>query len=108
MNEVNQAIERLRQAEAAIRKSGAIAPEGVTIDTHHPGGESTQVYKRLKCCKAIFNGKRGKTKTRTFNGSPDRIDWENRIKRRNRLKEIERVAVALQEISDDSIWNWLK
>ena len=107
MHEVTQAIERLRQAETAIGKSGAIAPEGVTIDTHHPGGESTQTYKRLKSHKAIFTGKRGKTKTRTFNGSADRNDWEDHIKRRNRLKEIERVTVALQAIADDPIWDWL-
>ncbi|MGB3293414.1 MAG: hypothetical protein WBB01_10545 [Phormidesmis sp.] len=107
MNEVNQAIEKLRQAETAIRKSGAIAPEGVTIDTHHPGGDSDRIYKRLKSRKAIFPGKRGKTKTRTFNGQADKTDWEERIRRRNRLKEIERVVIALQEIADDSIWQWL-
>lgn len=107
MDEINQAIEKLRQTEASIRKSGAIAPEGVTIDTHYPGGQSHQVYKRLKSRKAIFNGKRGKTKTRTFSGPRDRTDWEERIKRRNRLKEIERVVAALQEIADDPIWQWL-
>ena len=53
-------------------------------------------------------GKRGKIKTRTFNGSDDRKDWENQIIRRNRLKEIERVAQGLQEIADDPIWNWLR
>ena len=107
MDEVNQAIEKLRQAEASIRESGAIAPEGVTIDTHYPGGESDPVYKRLKSRKAMFTGKRGKTKTRTFNGQADRTDWEERITRRNRLKEIERVAIALQAIADDPIWKWL-
>lgn len=107
MDEVNQAIEKLRQAEASIRESGAIAPEGVTIDTHHPGGQSTQTYKRLKSSKAMFKGKRGKTRTRAFSSASDRQDWEDRIKRRNRLKEIERVAIALQAIADDSIWKWL-
>ncbi len=43
MDEVNQAIEKLEQAKALIRKSGAIAPEGVIIDTHHPGSHTTQV-----------------------------------------------------------------
>ncbi|MGI8502513.1 MAG: hypothetical protein ACR2LR_15455 [Hassallia sp.] len=107
MHEIKQAIEKLKQAAEAIRESGAIAPEGVTIDTHHPGGESNQVYKRLRSRKAIFTGKRGKTKTRTFNGSDDRKDWESRIIRRNQLKEVQRVAHALQEISDDPIWTWL-
>ena len=107
MNELSQALEKLREAESAIRQSGAIAPEGVTIDTHHPGGDSNQVYKRLRSRKAIFDGKRGKTKTRTFNGSKDLADWEHRITRRNKLKEIERVAVAIQTIKDDSIWSWL-
>lgn len=55
----------------------------------------------------MFEGKRGKTKTLTFNGVNDRKNWEDRIRRRNRLKEIERVAIALQEIADDPIWNWL-
>ena len=107
MEELRQALKKLRQAEEAIRDSGAIAPEGVTIDTHHPGGESNQVYKRLRSRKAIFTGRRGKTKTRTFNGSEDRKDWEDRITRRNRLKEVERVATALQELADDSIWKWI-
>lgn len=107
MDEITQAIKQLNQAAEAIRELGAIAPEGVTIDTHYPGGESNQVYKRLRSRKAIFVGKRGKAKTRTFNGSDDKADWENRIIRRNQLKEIERVTVALQRIADDPIWNWL-
>ena len=107
MNELNQVLERLRAAEKAIRESGAIAPEGVTIDTHHPGGDSDQVYKRLRSKKAIFKGKRGKAKTRTFNGAEDREEWEGRISRRNKLKEIERAAVMVQAIADESIWTWL-
>ena len=107
MNELDQVLERLKKAEVALRKSGEIAPEGVTIDTHHPGGDSDQVYKRLRSKKAIFKGKRGKTKTRTFNGLEDRKDWESRIDRRNKLKEIERVAVILQAIADEPIWTWL-
>ena len=107
MSELSQVLEKLREAEAAIRESGAIAPEGVTIDTHHPGGDSNQVYKRLRSRKAIFDGKRGKTKTRTFNGSNDREDWESRIVRRNKLKEIERMATTIQAIASDSIWSWL-
>jgi hypothetical protein len=107
VGEIRQAIEQLRQAEERIRKSGAIAPEGITIDTHYPGGNANQVYKRLKSSKAIFSSKRGKTKTRAFSGPVDKADWEARIKRRNRLKEIERVAISLQEIADDPIWSWL-
>lgn len=108
MDEVNQVIEKLRQAADAIIDSGAIAPEGVTIDTHYPGGSSDRVYKRLKSRKAIFNGRRGKAKTRTFVGLADKTDWEERIRRRNRLKEIERVEVALQAIAEDPIWHWLR
>lgn len=108
MYELSCALERLKEAEVAIRKRGAIAPEGVTIDTHHPGGESDVVYKRLRSRKAMFAGKRGgKTKTRTFNGLEDREDWEGRIARRNQLKEIERVAAALQLIADEPVWKWL-
>ena len=88
MNELDQVLEILRKAEVSIREGGEIAPEDVTIDTHHPGGDSDQVYKRLRSRKAIFKGKRGKTKTRTFNSSEDRRDWENRIDRRNKLKEL--------------------
>ena len=108
MNELNELLKRLRKAETEIRESGIIAPEGVTIDTHHPGGDSNKVYKRLKSRKAIFNGKRGKTKTRTFNGQADKLDWEERIKRRNRLKEIERMVNAIQDIADEPIWHWLE
>ena len=107
MHELEQIFEKLRRAEDAIRDSGAIAPEGVTIDTHHPGGDSAQVYKRLRSRKAIFTGKRGKTKTRAFAGPADRKDWEERIARRNQLKEIARVAVALQAIADEPIWDEL-
>lgn len=58
MDEVNQAIEKLTQTAEAIRESGAIAPEGATIDTHYPGGRSERVYRRLKSRQAIFNVKR--------------------------------------------------
>ena len=107
MNELNQVLERLKAAETTIRESGEIAPEGVTIDTHHPGGDSDQVYKRLRSKKAIFKGKRGKAKTRTFNGAEDREEWEGRISRRNKLKDIERMTVMLQAIANESIWTWL-
>ncbi len=107
MCELEQVIEKLRRAENAIRDNGAIAPEGVTIDTHHPGGESAQIYKRLRSRKAIFTGKRGKTKTRAFAGPADRKDWEARIARRNQLKDIARVAAALQAIADEPVWDYL-
>ena len=107
-DEISRVIERLRQTEAAIRASGAIAPEGITIDTHHPGGDSKKTYKRLKSRRPVFNGKRGKTRTRIFNGKDDRTDWEERIQRRNRLKEIARITAALQDVADDPVWRWLR
>ncbi len=67
----------------------------------------TYLYKRLKSRKPMFKGKRGKTKTRTFSSANDRKDWEDRIRRRNRLKEVERVMIAFKEIADDPIWKWL-
>ncbi len=105
---LRQALSELQQLEKQIRNSGPVAPDGLTIDTYSPGGRDV-AYARLKADKPIFEGKTGKlakTKTSILGqaGSIEHRNYEARVTRRNALKEIERLLIALQRMIDSPIW----
>ena len=59
-------------------------------------------YARLKAEKAMW----GKSRMRGLKrvGSAEHRDWQNRIKRRDALLEIERRSLAIQAMLDTPIW----
>ncbi|MFE4108472.1 hypothetical protein [Almyronema epifaneia] len=101
MNALHQALEELCAHRQRIEASGPIAPAGVWIEVYRPGGRDVD-YARLKAEKAMW----GKSRMRGLKrvGSAEHRDWQNRIKRRDALLEIERRSLAIQAMLDVPIW----
>lgn len=101
MNALHQALEELRTHRQRIEASGPIAPAGIWIEVYRPGGRDVD-YVRLKAEKAMW----GKSHMRGLKrvGSAEHRDWQNRIKRRDALLEIERRSLAIQAMLDTPIW----
>jgi len=101
MNALHQAFEDLRAHRQRIESSGPIAPAGVWIEVYRPGGRDVD-YARLKAEKAMW----GKSRMRGLKrvGSAEHRDWQNRIKRRDALMEIERRSLTIQAMLDTPIW----
>lgn len=101
MNTLQQALEDLRAHRQRIEASGPSAPAGVWIESYRPGGRDVD-YARLKAEKAMWGKSRMKGLKRV--GSAEHRDWQNRIKRRDALLEIERRSLAIQAMLDAPIW----
>ncbi|WP_008311705.1 hypothetical protein [Leptolyngbya sp. PCC 6406] len=101
MNALHQAIEELRTHRDRIEASGPIAPSGVWIEVYRPGGREVD-YARLKAEKAMWGKSRSRGLQRV--GSADHRDWQQRIRRRDALLEIERRSLAIQAMLDAPIW----
>lgn len=101
MNALHQALEELRTHRQRIEASGPIAPAGVWIEVYRPGGRDVD-YARLKAEKAMW----GKSRMRGLKRvrSAEHRDWQNRIKRRDALLEIERRSQTIQAMLDTPIW----
>jgi len=101
MNALKQALKELRAHQKRIEASGPIAPMGVWIEVYRPGGREVD-YARLKSQKAIWKRSRSRGLKRV--GSAEHRDWQNRIKRRDALLEIERRLEVIQSMLDAPIW----
>lgn len=95
-------LEELRAHRQRIEANGPIAPAGIWIEVYRPGGRDVD-YARLKAEKAMW----GKSRMRGLKrvGSAEHRDWQNRIKRRDALLEIERRSLAIQAMLDVPIWD---
>lgn len=102
MNSLQAALSELSQQEQTIRDDGPVAPANCWIDTYSPSGRD-MVYARLRCDRALSNGKRTMGLGRV--GSNKHRDWQGRIKRRNTIQELERrVALVTELVELPPIW----
>lgn len=101
LNALQQVLEDLRAHRQRIEASGPIASVGVWLEVYCPGGREVY-YARLKAETPMW----GKSRMRGLKraGSVEHRDWQNRIKRRDALLEIERRSLAIQAMLDDPIW----
>lgn len=101
MSALQHALEELRAYRQQIEASGPIAPSGIWIEIYRPGGREID-YARLKAEMPIWGKSRSRGLQRV--GSANHRDWQNRIKRREALLEIERRSLAIQAMLDNPIW----
>jgi hypothetical protein len=101
MSALHQALEELRAHRQRIEASGPISPVGIWIEVYRPGGRDVD-YARLKAAKALWGKSRMKGLKRV--GSAEHRDWQQRIRRRDALLEIERRSLTIKAMLDTPIW----
>lgn len=101
MEPLQQALENLQTHRQRVEASGPTAPVGVWLEVYCPGGRDAY-YARLKADRPMWGRARSRGLQRA--GSANHRDWQNRIKRRDALLEIDRRSQAIQAMLDDPIW----
>lgn len=93
MSLYQQILAELQDQAAAIRQSGPVAQSGYRIDTSTSRGN---VYARLR----TVSHSRGLGRV----GSAEHRDWQQRIRRREALAEIEDRALTVRSWQDTPVW----
>ncbi|WP_088891243.1 hypothetical protein [Leptolyngbya ohadii] len=107
--ELNEARVALAEVEDRIRKSGAVAPTGVTIVPYtvtkkrKDGTTKEFDYYKAQADRPIFEGKKGATRYLHLGkkGSKAYQDWAARIARRNAIGFINAAALELGKLLAD-------
>jgi hypothetical protein len=92
---IAQALDHLAEWHRSIRQDGSTAMDGCWIWTRTVNGKD---YATLRHELPVFGGNRTKSLGRV--GSADHRDMERRIKRRDALAEIERMALTLGPMTE--------
>lgn len=101
MSALDHALEELRAHRRRIKASGPVAPLGIWIEVYRPGGRHVD-YARLKAEKPMWGQSRMRGLKRA--GSTEHRDWQQRIKRRDALLEIERRSLVIQAMLNNPLW----